>query len=132
MEKIFNYQKTAAGKKFSISTDKVLTVFAWLRMRIPRRPNGVAYGFEILKEDNRADRKATIEKYRKDTPEAWNCCYKEIADELKITERAVYAVIDVLEAIGLIAIRALKREQDALGSWHTGWTIFCNAYKREK
>ena len=131
IQKIMDYRKS---KKTPLSTgaDKVFLVFSWLRMRIPRRSNDVPYGFEVIDENFRVKEDETREQNRLIKPEAWNCYFRDIAEELGLTERTVSDAVSILESIGLIVSKTLKREKDPLGQWHTGWTIFCNAYKREK
>lgn len=111
------------------NSDIVLMVFAYLRMRIYRRRNQLFP--EEINLDNKNDHQYDIDSRRLKSPEAYNCFYYNIADDLGISERAVSKAIDVLCELGLIYYEQLPRIKHN-GKWRTDHTIFCNAYKREE
>lgn len=117
LKKVMAY-KNPNPKDVYFSSDVVLLVFAYLRMKIYRRSNKLSLG-----EKNVTTRKL-------DSPDAYDCYYVEIADDLGISARSVAKAVQVLKDMGLIYYESLPRSQ-LNGNWRTDHTIFCNAYKRE-
>lgn len=117
LKKIMAYQNTNP-KDVYFSNDVVLLVFAYLRMKIYRRSNKLSLG------------ETDINTRKLDSPDAYDCYYIEIADDLGISARSVAKAVRVLKDIGLIYYEPLSRSQ-LNGKWRTDHTIFCNAYKRE-
>lgn len=110
--------RTPTPKDVYFSNDVVLLVFAYLRMEIYRRSNKLSLGDK------------DINTRKLDSPDAYDCYYVEIADDLGISARSVAKAVQVLKDIGLIYYEPLPRSQ-LNGKWRTDHTIFCNAYKRE-
>lgn len=108
--------------------DSMLLVFAWLRMRIMRRRNKL-YPEEI-NSDGTNDTFKDIDARKKKSPDAYDCWYCDIADEIGISDRVVSKCVDALMDIGLIYSEQLPRTKRD-GKWQTNHTVFCNFYKRE-
>jgi DNA-binding transcriptional ArsR family regulator len=64
------------------------------------------------------------------SPDAYDCYYYEIAEELGMTSRTVSKAVDVLSELGLIYSEPLPRIKYE-NKWRTDHTVFCNTYKRE-
>lgn len=107
------------------SADSTLLVFAWLRMRIARRRN------KLFPEEDLYDTyEKNIDARMTKTPEAYDCYYYEIAEDLGISTRTVSKAVDILSELNLIYYEQLpKTSRD--GKWSTSRTLFCNVYKRE-
>ena len=105
-------------KDVYFSNDVVLLVFAYLRMKIYRRSNKLSPG------------EKDINTRKLDSPDAYDCYYIEIADDLGISARSVARAVQVLSDMGLIYYESLPRSQ-LNGKWRTDHTVFCNTYKRE-
>lgn len=117
VEKVLSYSDgNASDKRFS--NDILLLVFSYLRMMIYRRKNAVAI------EDDAAKRKLR-------NPEAYVGFYKDIAEDIGVSERLVSKSVDILFDMGLIYYETLPKYKNADGEWRTGRTLFCNSYKRE-
>lgn len=104
-----------------LNSSSVFLVFAYLRMRIMRRGN--RNPIPELKY-------LPIEERRTGHPEAYDCYYTEIAEDLGLSERTVSGAVGILNELGLIYSKALPREK-VDGEWKTSHTIFCNRDKRE-
>jgi hypothetical protein len=127
--RIAEYQKLDVDTKDSyLNKDIILLVFAYLRMKIYRRKNRLAIDEININNKNSLD--YDIHSRRKANPEAYNCYYIDIAEELGISERMVSKAANVLKEIGLIYLETLPRIKYN-DNWVTEHTIFCNTYKRE-
>lgn len=123
LKQILNYQNDT----FS-NNDVILLVFAYLRMKICRRKNELFP--EEINKNNKKDHQYDIESRRIENPDAYDCYYYEIANELGLTARIVSKAIIALNNLGLIYSESLPRIK--LGNnWRTDHTVFCNTYKRE-
>jgi hypothetical protein len=121
---ILNYRSNDT----TINSDIVLLVFAYLRMKIYRRPNKL--DITDINLDNKNSHSYDIKKRRERAIEAYDCYYYEIAEDLGITERVVSKAINILYGLNLIYFEGLpKTKYD--DKWKTNHTIFCNTYKRE-
>ena len=123
LKKILNYQSDI----FS-NTDIILLVFAYLRMKIYRRRNNLT--LQEINVDNKNDHKYDIESRRLISPDAYNCYYCEIAQELGLSNRIVSKAVEALKDLDLIYLEPLPRIKYD-NKWRTDHTIFCNTYKRE-
>lgn len=117
LEKILSYKNEDKSDR-RMDNETVLMVFAYLRSNIRLRRNELFPG------------ESSIEKRRAERPEAYNCYYCDIANELNLSERAVSKAVDVLNNLGLIYSETLPRKK-INGKWVTNTTIFCNRYKRQ-
>lgn len=117
LEKILGWKSQNPKDTFS-NNDTILRVFAYLRMIIKRRSNKMP------------NDEIDIEKRKAKWPEAWNGYYKNMAEVLNISDKAMSNVVDILCDLGLIYKETLDRKKYD-GKWFTQQTIFCNAYKRE-
>ena len=132
LNKILNYQNPNSKDAF-LNNDVVLLVFAYLRMIIYRRRNKLRP--EDLNIDNKNNHQYDIEFRKLNIPDAYNCFYSDIANDLGISDRVVSKVIDILNELGLIYSEPLPRVKYNCGNkekWRTDHTIFCNMYKREE
>ena len=127
LKQILNYKNLNPKDSFA-NNDVVLLVFAYLRMKIYRRKNMLFP--EEINIDNKNNHKHDIETRRLRSPDAYDCFYTDISNELSISARSVAKAVEVLSELGLIYYEALPRVQRD-GKWRTDHTIFCNAYKRE-
>lgn len=127
LKKIMDYRNPNSKDAF-LNNDVILLVFAYLRMRIHRRRNRL-YESEI-NVGNEHSHECDVMARRVRMPEAYDCYYYEIAEELGISVRTVSKAVAVLNEIGLICSEALPRINKD-GKWRTDHTVFCNAYKRE-
>lgn len=104
--------------------DITLLVFAYLRLKIHRRPNSMPKKYW-----------GNQEGYKADNPEVYNCYYRDIAKELGLTVHVVQKAVDALIEIGLIYAEELPRHlvksSNGQERWMTGQTLFCNTYKRD-
>lgn len=123
LNKILNYQSNV----FS-NTDAILMVFAYLRMKIYRRRNNLT--LQEINVNNKNDHKYDIESRRLISPDAYNCYYYEIAQELGLSNRIVSKAVEALRNLNLIYFEPLPRVKYG-DKWKTDHTIFCNTYKRE-
>lgn len=132
LDKIMSYQNPNT-RDMMLNSDAILLVFAYLRMKIYRRKNRMLP--EEVNLDNKNDRKYDIDERRFRAPEAYDCFYKEIAQDIGLSERTVSQAVRILNEFGLIYYEALPRtkyQNDNGETWRTEHTIFCNAYKREE
>ena len=127
LKHILNY-KFLNSKDTFLNNDIVLLVFAYLRMKIYRRKNRLMP--EEINVNNKNNHQFDIETRKLKAPEAYDCYYYEIAEELNISARTVSKAVDVLNELGLIYSESLPRIKYE-NKWRTDHTIFCNAYKRE-
>lgn len=127
LKQIMDYQNPNAKDVF-LNSDVILLVFAYLRMKIYRRRNKLF--LEEINVDNQNNYQLDIETRRLRSPDAYDCYYYEIAEELGLTSRTVSKAVDVLNELGLIYSEPLPRIKYE-NKWRTDHTIFCNAYKRE-
>ena len=127
LKKIVDYQNPNTKDSF-LNSDVVLLVFAYLRMKIYRRRNKL-FADEI-NIDNKNNHQYDIDTRKVRSPDAYDCYYYEIAEELGITARTVSKAVDVLNELGLIYSESLPRIKYD-DKWRTDHTVFCNAYKRE-
>ena len=127
LKKILNYQNPNAKDAF-LNSDVILLVFAYLRMKIYRRRNKLFP--EEINVDNKNNHQYDIDARRLRSPDAYDCYYYEIAEELSLTTRTVSKAITVLNELGLIYSEPLPRIKYE-NKWRTDHTVFCNTYKRE-
>lgn len=127
LKHILNYKNLNLKDAF-LNNDIILLVFAYLRMKIYRRRNRLMP--EEINVNNKNNHQFDIEARRLRAPEAYDCYYYEIAEELNISARTVSKAVDVLNELGLIYSESLPRIKYE-NKWRTDHTIFCNAYKRE-
>lgn len=131
VDQIMNY-KNPNSKDVYLNNDVLFLVFAYLRMKIYKRRNKLMP--EEINFDNKNSHLYDIEARRLRSPEAYNCYYFEIADELGLSSRTVSKAVDALNELGLIYSESLPRIKYCDGNnerWRTDHTIFCNTYKRE-
>lgn len=122
LKKILTYKRRDANDVY-IKNTVVLLVFAYLRYKIPRRPNKL--NIEERSLDKIKDRKQRL-------PEAYDCHIMDIANELCLSDRAVSVAINILETeLGLIVRGVAYKIKDKNGEYRTLNSIFVNAYKRE-
>lgn len=105
-----------------INNDVLLRVYAYLKMNIRNRSNRLSN--EEACQDN------PIETRRIRRPEAMNLYYRDEAEELGISERAMSQAVKVLHELGLLYYEPLPRVK-VDGKWRTNHTLVCNMYKRE-
>lgn len=127
LKKILNYQNSNAKDAF-LNSDVILLVFAYLRMKIYRRRNKLFP--EEINVDNKNNHQYDIDARRLRSPDAYDCYYYEIAEELNLTTRTVSKAITILNELGLIYSEPLPRIKYE-NKWRTDHTVFCNTYKRE-
>ena len=127
LKKILNYQCHNSKNAF-FNNDIILLVFAYLRMKIYRRRNKLFP--EEINIDNKNNHQHDIEVRRIRCPDAYDCYYNEIADELGLASRSVSKAVAALYELELIYYEPLPRIKFN-NKWRTDHTIFCNAYKRE-
>lgn len=131
LKKILNYQNSNIKDSY-INNDIVLLVFAYLRMKIYRRRNKLMP--EEINFENKNNHEYDIAVRRKRAPEAYDCYYSEIANELELSARTISKAVEVLNELDLIYSESLPRIRYFDGNtekWRTDHTIFCNTYKRE-
>lgn len=116
--KIMSYQNPNK-KDVYLSNLSVLLVFAYIRCVLPKRSN------KLRIEDT--DIKSRQLAY----PEAYNTYYRDIADEIGISDRTVSKSFDILKELGLIYCERFPTERKEK-KFKTGYAIFSNTYKREK
>lgn len=124
---ILNCQNSNLNNCF-VNSDIILLVFAYLRMKIFRRRNRLFP--EEININNKNSHKYDVEIRRLRSPDAYDCFYYQIANELELSSRIVSKAIDALNKLGLIYSEPLPRIKYD-GKWRTDHTIFCNVYKRE-
>lgn len=127
LKKILSYQNPNPKDSF-LNSDIVLLVFAYLRMKIYRRRNKLFP--EEINVNNKNNHQYDISMRRLRSPDAYDCYYYEIAEELGLTARTVSKVVTVLNELGLIYSESLPRNKYK-DKWRTDHTVFCNTYKRE-
>lgn len=127
LKQIMDYKNPNAKDVF-LNSDVILLVFAYLRMKIYRRRNKLF--LEEISIDNQNNHQLDIDTRRLRSPDAYDCYYYEIAEELGLTARTVSKAVDVLNELGLIYSESLPRIKYE-NKWRTDHTVFCNAYKRE-
>jgi DNA-binding transcriptional ArsR family regulator len=131
VDQIISY-KNENSKDVYLNNDTLFLVFSYLRMKIYKRRNRLMP--EEINCDNKNSHQYDINARRLRSPEAYNCYYSEIAEELNLSPRTVSKAVDVLNNLGLIYSEALPRIKYCDGKserWRTDHTIFCNVYKRE-
>ena len=127
LKQIMDYQNPNAKDAF-LNSDVILLVFAYLRMKFYRRRNKLF--LEEISVNNQNNHQLDIDTRRLRSPDAYDCYYYEIAEELGITSRTVSKAVDVLNELGLIYSEPLPRIKYE-NKWRTDHTVFCNTYKRE-
>ena len=127
LKQIMDYQNPNTKDAF-LNNDVILLVFSYLRMKIYRRRNKLF--LEEISVDNQNNHQLDIDTRRLRSPDAYDCYYYEIAEELGITSRTVSKAVDVLNELGLIYSEPLPRIKYE-NKWRTDHTVFCNTYKRE-
>ena len=127
LNKILSYQNPNTKDAF-LNSDVILLVFSFIRMKIYRRRNKLF--LEEIGVDNKNNHELDIQTRKLRSPEAYDCFYYEIAEELGLTARTVSKAVDVLNELGLIYSEPLPRIKYE-NKWRTDHTIFCNTYKRE-
>lgn len=116
-------QKIMYHKDTSVSNATILLVFAYLRNKIPRRPN------KLLPEERSVD---GIRERRERLPEAYIDYMVNMADELGISTQTLTKAIHILESeLNLIATSKFYRTKNKDNEFRTLPTIFANTYKRE-
>jgi DNA-binding transcriptional ArsR family regulator len=131
VKKILDYHDSNSKDTY-FNNDIILLVFAYLRMKIYKRQNELMP--EEVNTDNKNDLKYDIESRRLRAPEAYDCYYYEIAEELGLSSRTVSKAVNVLNQLELIYSESLPRIKYNDGNterWRTDHTIFCNTYKRK-
>ena len=113
---ILQYKKLNKSDAY-LNNAVLLLVFAYLRLIIPKRSNA-------FRKDE------SLENRRNSYPEAYDCYYFEIANDLGITAKTASKAVNVLSSMGLIYAESLPRIYYK-DKWRTDHTIFCNMYKRE-
>lgn len=126
LRKILEYRQS--GKDSIKNSDSILLVFAWLRMKIMRRRSKLFP--EEVNVDGSNDKYKDIDARKKKAPDAYDCYYYDIANEVGISARTVAKCVDALNDMGLIYSEQLPRTSKD-GKWQTNHTVFCNYYKRE-
>lgn len=117
LQKIMNYKDT------SVANTTILLVFAYLRNKIFRRPNG------LKPEERTLD---GIKERRERCPEAFVEYIVNMADEIGISAKTFAKVINVLEnELHLIVTDNAYRIKGDEGEFRTLPTMFANAYKRD-
>lgn len=127
LQKIINYKNPNPKDTFN-NVDTILLVFAYLRMMIYRRRNKLFP--EEINSDKFMKHENDINARRLRSPEAYNCFYYEIAEELGLSSRVVSNAVNILFSLDLIYYEPLPRIK-VDNKWRTDHTIFCNTYKRE-
>lgn len=122
IEKIMNYKKLNS-KDSTINNTTILLVFAFLRLRIRRRPN------ELKPEERYPE---NIKSRRERLPEAYSGIINDMANEIGISSKTLSKIIDILEyELELIVTDRAYRIKNKDDEFRTLPTIFANAYKRE-
>lgn len=119
LEKILGYRNPNTRDPY-LNNDTTLLVFAYLRMMIFKRRN------RFFPEE--AD--ISIDARRAKSPEVYNGYYRDIANDIGLSERTVSKAVGVLVELGLIYVDEMPRMKHN-GKWVTGYTLFCNVEKRE-
>lgn len=103
------------------SSDKEgsILLLGYLRMMMPRRLNAL-----FIEE-------ADIEYRRRKYPEVYGAYYKDMSEELGISQRSLSRIADHLKSLGIVYSETMPRMSVDGGGWLTGHTLFCNFYKRE-
>ena len=127
LKQIVNYQNPNPKDSF-LNNDIILLVFAYLRMKIFRRRNKLFP--EEINVSGKNNHQYDIGARRLHSPDAYDCYYFEIAEELGLTARTVSKAVATLSELGLIYSEALPRIKYE-DKWRTDHTVFCNMYKRE-
>lgn len=127
LKQIMNYQNPNPKDSF-LNSDVILLVFAYLRMKIFRRRNKLFP--EEINMNGENNHQYDIDVRRLRSPDAYDCYYFEIAEELGLTARTVSKAAEVLSELGLIYSESLPRIKYE-DKWRTDHTVFCNMYKRE-
>jgi uncharacterized protein (DUF1919 family) len=123
LNKIMNYKKENS-KDGLLTATTMLLVFAYLRGKIIRRPNK-------LNPENRSD--DGIKQRRKACPDAYADSFVNMSNETGIATKTFIKAVDILEyELKLIVTDRPYRIKDDNGDFKTPYTIFANAYKREK
>lgn len=117
INKIMNYN--CGHKSKTLTNANILSVFAYLRLKIPIRS---------VTEGESKER-------RLDSPEVFYSYYKDISEELGISEKTLSTILRILsKELDLIYIQRIKRkstkDKDGTTKWITLPTLFCNTYKR--
>lgn len=125
IRKITSYKDESRGYA---SKDVMLLLLSYLRMEMPRRSNKlradeIGAGAHFGQTD--------VDARRSRHPEVYNDHYKNISDEIGVSDRLVAKYLSVLDKVGIIYLEMLPRFQSS-GKWHTNWVLFCNRYKRDK
>lgn len=116
-------QKIMGYKDTSVANTTILLVFAYLRNKIFRRPNG------LKPEERTLD---GIKERRERCPEAFAEYIVNMADEIGISAKTFAKVINVLEdELHLIVTDNAYRIKSDEGEFRTLPTMFANAYKRD-
>lgn len=117
INKIMNYDCGKNSK--SLNNSNILLVFAYLRLKIIVRNTTESF------EDDES---------RKRSPEVYYRYYKDISNELGISERTLSAIFQILSKdLGLIYMEHTRKsftDVDGNSKWITFPTLFCNTYKR--
>ena len=122
VEKIMNYKEFDANDTY-MNCNIVLLVFSFLRCSIFRTPNR-------LNPEDRSEE--GIERRRKKCIEAYAESYKNISQEIGISERMVSNAVKILKKLELIEFAEPYRIKNDNGEYRTPYTIFANVEKRER
>ena len=128
---ILDYQNSNLKDAY-LNNDIILLVFAYLRMKIYKRRNGLLP--DEINIDNKNSHEYDIASRKQRAPEAYNCFYCEIAEDLGLSARTISKAVDILKELNLIYSESLPRIKYYEGNvekWKTDHTIFSNVYKRE-
>lgn len=122
IDKILSYKKDNSNDGL-LNNTTILLVFAYLRNKIRRRSN------ELKPEERSSD---GIIKRRNRMPDAYSCNLNEIAEDVGVSEKTLYKIINILEyELELIVTDRPFRIKNEDDEFRTPPSIFANAYKRE-
>ena len=127
LKQIMSYQNPNPKDSF-LNSDVLLLVFAYLRMKIFRRRNKLFP--EEINVNGKNNHQYDIGARKLRSPDAYDCYYFEIAEELGLTARTVSKAVAALSELGLMYSESLPRVKYE-DKWRTDHTVFCNMYKRE-
>jgi len=106
------------GEVGRMTTALLLTVFAYLRLRIRLRSPDPMDG-------------STEQENRRRYPETYNAFYKDIACDISYSARNISRAVKVLGMLGLVYHEELCRSNVG-NRWYTGQTLFSNTYRRRR
>lgn len=124
IRKIMNYQKSKR-EEYHFGSEVVLTLFVYLKLCTFKRPN------KLRVEEVGGGGQKDIDHRKRESPEAFDAYYYQIAEDLGLSSRTVSGAAKVLSDLGLVYYEELPRYKHK-DEWRTDHTIFCFMYKREK